>query len=150
MRTAAEIVDRIAEVESRDMFAAERTGLAHGLSYDDAKPFLAEGVTEEQWAESCVPPDVAIRGYLPFAIGKATDHRGLSASRSIDHMHGWVWLMGDKAYKSIDWENYANYGVPILKACADLVKFDWPDDVRLNRMARGLPCEDFCMEGCGA
>lgn len=151
MRTTEEILARIAEVEPTDLFGVERSGLLQGLTMDDAAQFLGTELTEERWAEIAQDPAKSIADYLPFAIGKALDHRGLSASRSVDHMRGWVWLMGDDKFDAVDWSNYQNYGVPVLKRCAELVGYDWPaDNERLQRMADGLACIPDCEEGCAS
>ena len=88
---------------------------------------------------------------MPFACEKASGHRGISASRSIEHFRNWLWLLGDDELLEFSGgdNNYINCGAPILKAIADKYRFDWPDDDGLNRMARGEPCVDGCVEGCG-
>lgn len=147
-RTVNEIRERIEEVAKRDLFGTERNRLIYALPFDDARDYLVQGASQERFEEGAQSPEDGIRGYLPFAIGKAEDHRGLSAGRSVSHMQGMVWLMGDEAYSKIDWDQYPQYGVPILKQCAELVGFPWPEKASLKRMAAGRPCEEGCQEGC--
>lgn len=147
-RTVQEIRERIEKIAKRDLFGTEQSRLIYALPWDDARDYLVKDASRERFEEGAQTPEDGIRGYLPFAIGKAEDHRGLSAGRSVSHMQGFVWLMGDEAYGKVDWENYPNYGVPILKQCAELVGFPWPSRDGLNRMAVGQPCEEGCQEGC--
>lgn len=157
MRTDEEIVARIEEVEGGDWMGTQRMDLIHALSWEAAQPYLSdEGKArgEKEWEdERTVAPDVVkarMEEYLPFAIGKAEDHRGLSAGRSIDHFRSWAWLLGDEAYNRIDWNDHQNYGAPVLKAVAEhLTDFDWKVSEAVERMARGDSCRPGCDEGCG-
>ena len=156
-RTDDDIIARITEIQSsgQDFFGAQHTDLLIALSFEQAVPFLSDDAVARgpaDWQEKySKTPEEDIRDYLPFAIGKAQNHRGLSAGRSVDHMHAMVWLMGDEAYNSVDWDDYTQYGLPILKKCAELVGYEWPDDPMLARMAEGLECDpEGCDSGCGS
>lgn len=142
MRTQEEIVAKIEA--SQSLFGFEKSVWVGGLDFAHAKPYLKEEVTEAEW-EVENPLD-AMRVYMVFAIEKATDHRGLSAGRSVENLNAWTWLLGCEPIT----EPYPQYGVPILKALAQRHGLDWPDDTALERMAQGLPCHDDCMDGCGA
>jgi len=155
MRTASEIVARIEEIKNRDMFGFSISGLIEQLPYANAKPYLKDGVTESEWnsdREGVKSPIAQIAEYMPFAISKAEDHRGLSAGRSVDRMSSWVWLMGDEKYNEIDWDNYQNYGAPILRQICEMVGIDWRAIAHgkdFENMSLGKPCIPSCDEGCG-
>lgn len=153
-RTIEEIKARIAEVEAGDFFGAEIQELICSLPFADAQAWLKSDATPADWTPALTAQKVHARAvaYLPFAMGKATDHRGLSASRSIDHYRGWMWLLGKDS--EIDWEDYAQYGAPILRQVAELLGAAtvWQEGTStgLDRMADGLECRpDGCNEGCG-
>ena len=150
-RTPEEIVAHIREIEVQpfeDFLGVRRSRLIEALPYEHAVKFADVKYPKEEWVTSTDHKAQAIE-YMPFAIGKALGHRGLSAERSIDHFKGLVWLMGDEEYGSIDWDNYAQYGVPILRQVADLIGFDWPsDNEELNNMAQGHLCTPDCEAGC--
>lgn len=152
-RSQDEIVARIEQVLAGggDLFGAEQSELMDPLDFEHAKRFLKDGVTAEEWAAAQAETGGtahSARTYVPFAVGKIRDHRGLSAGRSVDHFRGWAWLMG----WDLPDEPYAQYGAPLVYAFLehfgwlDLWPADAPD---LERMRRGQPCELGCIEGCG-
>ncbi len=62
-----------------------------------------------------------MREYLPFAFDKASNERGISASRSVTKFTTWLWLLEDDylyQYACND-ENYPMYGRPILEKIRD-------------------------------
>lgn len=71
--------------------------------------------------------------YLKFAFGKAENHRGLSASRSVDRIGEYLWLLGldTDAFEAAE---YAQYGVPKLKVAADRLGVPFPESPRLVNM----------------
>ena len=153
MKTKAEIVDDIKKNGKDDVFGFRLEVFLPFLDFstlreagvlkpdatseglEDRKPLTREAVLEE------------MRDYMEFAWDKAANHRGLSASRSIDKMEAWLWLLDDadlcKPY------GYASYGAPKLKVICNKYGFPIPDDPGVQRMMRGLPCRDDCEEGCG-
>jgi len=150
LRSIEEIKARIEKPQSILGFDAEV--LVDFLSYKDAKKHLKPGVTAAKWNKIKIALTREgiinqIKEYMTFAIGKAEDHRGLSAGRSIEKMQAWCWLL--KEEDKIDWDNYENYGAPILKQICDTyeLKFDFSESF-LN-MAEGKPCEPGCDMGCG-
>lgn len=157
MKTVDEILERINYLGAetyRDLFGAARGDLVVFLPYEHAKPFLLDGTTPAQWQPKELTEEAvhqAVREYLDFAFHKAEDHRGLSASRSIDHMRAWFWLLGDEeflVYADSD-NNFQNYGVPILMKAAEKVGFPTVNlSEALQRMGRGEPCRGGCEEGC--
>lgn len=149
-RTDEEIVARIKEVEEKgdDIFGFIRMDLISYLPFNIAKPFLEEDTKEEDLKLHEPTREHLLdemRKYMDFAVKKAINHRGLSASRSINHYEAWAWLMGDE----FDWENYTNYGCPILKAICEKYGFPVPTDEGFLRMAEGKKCGADYQCGCG-
>jgi len=87
--------------------------------------------------------------YLDFAFGKAIDHRGISAGRSVQKMREYAWLLGydDVVKFAEDDTNYQNYGVPILKKMAEV--FGVPLPAEIQQWPDGEPCHPGCESGCG-
>lgn len=154
MRTQEEITARIRAIESKDLFGFAREVLLSALEFEHVKPFLKEGTTAEQWG---VPPHAddssvteAARQYLAFAWGKAEDHRGLSADRSVVKLTEYFWLLGkEDALQRMDAAGYAQYGAPILKICAEALGTPIPTSPALVRMMAGEACVPGCEQGCG-
>ena len=147
MRTQEEIVARIES--SNSFFGFDKEVYIYALDYEHAKPYLKAEVTEDEWESSLEeegPIEKRFASYMEFAIGKALDHRGISANRSVEKLNAYSWLLGED-----DWieEPYAMYGVPILKALAERHSLPWPEDDRLKNMAEGRNCVPDCREGCG-
>lgn len=157
-------IERVAQTVD-DFFGSQRQELTHALTFESAKPFLVEGATSAMWdaAKPYLTDEdvrVAAADYLDFAIGKALNHRGLSASRSISHFLGWAFLLGgEEARQQIEDAEYTNYGAPQLEKAAEVlgireawVKHADPNTeggAQLLNMAKGLPCEEDCDAGCG-
>jgi len=153
-RTQDEIVARIRDHEQNggDFFGFACELLIDALDFEHAKPWLKEETTAEQWDESrTVDTETAARGYLEFALGKIDGHRGISASRSVDKLREFAWLLGrDEVLAAMDAAGYQQYGAPKVKAFAVGMGWPWPsDDAEMERMAQGLPCVDDCSGGCG-
>lgn len=128
-RSIEEILVRIKAVEADDWMGTQRSDLLGYLPFEAAKPFLKPEATAEDWTVTTIDPISKIVDYLPFAWGKASDCRGLSAGRSLDHMKAWLWLAGlDVLLPHLD--HYTHYGKAQLVMCSALVGFDWrPHDV---------------------
>lgn len=130
MRTQQDILNRIKEIEDDDFFGAIRSDLIQFLIYENAKTFLKEGVTKEEWSHS--RKDLTREGviaeiskYMPFAWDKANNCRGLSAGRSIDHMKAYLWLLEDTELLQYAEDNYTLYGKPILKKICEKYGIEW-------------------------
>jgi hypothetical protein len=157
MRTPQEIVDRIKKVQPDDMFGFQLGDLLPYLPWEQAKEFLNEEGKKEfeggKWKyEEPTKENITkvVREYMEFALGKAENHRGLSAGRSIEHFKAWIWLLGDEDYGAINWDEYENYGAPILRQVCERYGIPFPmDNKGLERMSRGLSCREGCDEGCG-
>jgi len=130
-RTQEEILARIEERRKEDFFGFERSDLLEHLEYKHAKPFLKEGVTEDQWADrgEVQDPIEELKDYMSFAWEKANNQRGLSANRSIHHCVAWLWLAGeDEILAKVENEyahNYQYYGKDILSMICDHFGLDW-------------------------
>lgn len=154
-RTDEQILAHIEQVQQADFFGAQQNGLLLALSYPAAKPLINDAIDEFEWASQYhtdaerVEDDA--RQYLSFAIGKADDHRGLSAVRSFDHYRAWMWLLGKD--ELIDWNRPTNYGAGVLRQISQVMgweaEWDKLASPELNRMADGLPCVEGCQDGCG-
>ncbi len=154
MKTETEIVERIRAAESDDWLGTQRTDLLSALPFVVARPFLIPDATDADWEQR---DEATIRAvavdYLTFAFGKAIDHRGISAGRSVDHYAAWLWLLGlDDGFADV---GYAQYGVPKLLEAARRLEVDpyalpvvAADREMVERMGRGEPCEPGCDEGC--
>lgn len=166
MRTQDEIVSRITESQAKaSLFNFESDVLIDALDFEHAKPYLKEGTTAEQWNVEREADGygrklrfpllreedlkAAASDYLKFAWSKAQDHKGLSASRSVDKMTAFCWLLGHDVQK-IEEAEYAQYGCPQLKVVAELLGEPLPTDSDLLRMMDGQPCYDGCESGCGS
>ena len=140
LKTEDEILQRIEDVEDDDPFGVMRGDLIEFLSYEKARPFLKEGVTAKEWEEVRRPLTRAavieeIKNYMPFAWEKANDCRGLSASRSIDHMKAYLWLLNDGSYEEMEKIEYEHYGKEKLIFVCEHCGLDWEqwdDGVRTN------------------
>lgn len=154
MKTQSEIIEYYDNHREEDMFGFVAEVLFPYLTFDQAKKYLKPEATAEGWGdvEPLTEEHVVgeMRDYMVFAWEKAADHRGLSASRSIEKMRAWLWLLGDEELRDFadDNSNYAQYGAPTLKAISEKYGFDIPDEPRIKRMVKGLPCRDGCGEGC--
>jgi hypothetical protein len=130
VKTEAEILARIEAVKKDDWLGTMLSDLVHYLPYNAAKPFLKEGITEEQWAKSIsdvLPPIEAIKDYLPFAWDKANNQRGISAGRSIDHIRTWLWLAGYGTLVDTEFKEYEYYGKRLLVIASIISGFDWKE-----------------------
>lgn len=153
MRTDQEIIARIKEVEKLDIFGTEVGDLMNYLPFDSVRSWLKPEVSLDQWEKTRQPHThenilKEMKDYMPFAVDKATNHRGLSASRSIFHYKAWVWLLGDADYETVDWDAFQNYGCPILALIGETYGITTERSEAFRNMASGRPCYPDCNEGC--
>lgn len=137
MREQDEIVARIEKVKESDIFGFESIEYIDYLDFEHAKPYLKEGVTQEEWD---VKSQDAIRermgDYMDFAWNKAINCRGISAGRSIAHYQAWLWIEGawaDEDIKAL--EDYEHYGKDELTKICKHLGLDasqWDDNYRVN------------------
>lgn len=166
MRTIDEIRDRAADIADDDFFGFRVSTLAEVVPFDQMASIgvtLKEEATAEQWeTQRLATVDAVLESavdYLKFAFGKAENHRGLSASRSVDRMGEYLWLLGLDT-DEFEAAEYAQYGMPKLKVAADLLGVRFPESPRLVNMAEGRQClhgtdpklapwaDGVCDEGC--
>lgn len=153
MRTQAEIVTKIEG--SSDFLGFDRDVYIGFLDYEHVRKFLKEGVTREEWDDARTELNresilASMREYMDFAWGKVRDHRCISASRSVDKMRAWAWLLGDEQLLAeIEAAEYTNYGAPKLAAICYYMGWPVPGDSAITNMVAGRPCVPGCCEGCG-
>jgi hypothetical protein len=152
VRSFEEIVAKVQETRG-EIFSFHAEVLVPFLPFDIAKQFLVADAKAENWKPTPFDRETVLgemRTYMAeYGWPKATEHRGLSASRTVDKMRAWSWLLGDdKAVELCDGD-YAPYGAPILKALSDYFGFPVPDSDGAKRMAAGEACDPEC-ESCMA
>ena len=145
-RTQKDLSDRLAAIRDDDMLGF-RTGVL--LEFADGptlRPFLKEEYQTDEYISAHVIEtdnleDAAqdFLDYMVFAWMKATDERGISASRSIDKLGEWLWILGrEDLYEVIHDDGlYSPYGAPALIKVCESLGIEVPDDVR--SFAR-VPC----------
>jgi hypothetical protein len=151
-RSQDEIAERFRRSRDDDTLGFRAEVLIGSLDYEHAKPFLKSDVGPQDWTDTALTVEVVseeANKYLGFAFGKALDHRGLSAGRSVQKLTEWAWLLGrDDVVEAMDSADYAQYGVPKLVAFARGFDLPVPEDEELERMARGERCRPDCEDGC--
>ena len=158
MRTTDEIAAWYAAKSEDDLLGFTAEAVMEYLSFEQLKPFLKKDSSLEEWEPTPLTEESLLermREYMGIAWEKALGHRGISAGRSVEKMRAWLWILGDDELVAFadDDENYAQYGVPILKRICERYGFSVPAgewSVQCTeRMAQGLPCTPACDEGCG-
>ena len=156
MRTQDEILERILDRKGSDFLGFECEVLYTYLTYDNVLQFLKEDhvLERDDWTDGLGDSAVfkELKGYMEFALGKAYNHRGISAGRSISKMTSYLWLLGnDDLFDKFLNAGYAQYGVPQLMVVCEAFDMDVPDYMQdeIANMAQGDPCEPGCDEGCG-
>lgn len=153
MKTVEEIVKRCHASNPDDPFGFGFEVLSGFLTFEEARPLLKVGATGEGWESCPLTSDsvkAAMRTYMEFAWGKARDHRGLSASRSIVKMKSFIWLLGDEnTLCKVNVAGYARYGAPKLAVICETYGFPIPSGDDVANMIAGKACCPYCEEGCG-
>lgn len=134
-RPQEDILKRIELRKQEDMFGFEVPYYVSALTYENAKPFLNDGVTEAEWSQQSLD-DIKLQAveYMAFAWEKANDCRGISANRSIMHYQAWLWLLGQEWGDSL-MDDYEFYGKPQLIKICEFLGLDpakWDDGERVN------------------
>lgn len=153
-RTQDEIAARLKTLSiGEDVLGFRSEVLISVLDFEHAAPFLAPDTTGGEWDKIRVRPDAVedrARDYYAFALTKIEGHRGISASRSVDKLTEYAWLLSrDDVVDAMAAADFPQYGAPKVKAFADGFGEDWPTERWAVRMAEGLPCESGCEMGCG-
>jgi len=121
------------------MLRFERGVLFDFMELATMKPFLKpEFQTDDELAKLTTDTDNiedAVQDfldYMVFAWMKATDERGISASRSVCKLGEWLWILGrEDLYDVIhDDSLYNPYGAPALIAVCEDLGIEVPEDVR--------------------
>ncbi|WFE41918.1 hypothetical protein [Micromonospora sp. WMMD998] len=156
-RTQEQILARFKAITDggTDWMGFRRDVLLSAMDVETLCKAVPDGnIDVDRWVP--IDPEHEAREYLTFAIGKAVDHRGISASRSVDKLREYAWLLGrDDIVQAMEDAEYEQYGVPKLKAFAVGLGWPWPADgdgwqeKALARMAEGMPCSEDCYDGCG-
>jgi len=153
VRTDAEILARIRELETSDIFKWESNLLITFLPFALARPLLAERNVHhtDAWIDQDRSVGALIekmRLFMDVALEMVINHRGTRTQRSVDYLHAWIWLMGDEAMLAFmdDPDHFPQYGAPILKEICRRYDFHWVSDhPGLERMAQGKVCQ---AQGC--
>ena len=157
MKTQDEIAHRIKELDSnqQDMLGFQREVLINCLDFEHATRWLKSEApcSPEEWNKGLPRTRddvlVAMRDYMSFAWGKVEDHRGISATRSVEKMEAWIWVLGDdETLKKVQAASYAVYGAPQLKVVCDQYGFPVPTEESMQNMIAGMPCAPGCESGC--
>ncbi len=132
MRSFEEIVERCNQPGNffwGNQFA--RQILVPYLRFEHAQEFLTPDTTEEDWHGDDIPRPInrdyvigEMRDYMPFALMKADNERGLSAMRSLDKFRTWLWLLRDESPLIETANSGHNYGIDILEAICECYGFD--------------------------
>lgn len=155
MRTEQEIIERYEKVKADDFFGFTGEVLLPYLSADAVRPFCKPDADLSDWKQLPADHDAVMAetaDYMAFAWGKVQDHRGISASRSVDKITAFAWLLGrDDVVAAIEDAEYTNYGAPKLLVACKMLGLPWPESTDVQRMSEGLSCRpEGCNEGCGA
>lgn len=151
-RTQKEILARFREVheDPSDPFAWRLEVLTEAMTADTIRVAVPDVHDEDLADWTPVDTEPTARAYLTFAVVKIRGHRGISASRSVDKLREYAWLLGrDDVTAAMDAVDYPQYGAPKVKVFADGLGWEWPDEPQLARMAAGEPCTPDCERGCG-
>ena len=153
MRTTTEIADHYNKIKSDDFLGFQGEVLLPYLSVDEVRPFFKPDTDLSEWQQCPLTETVVLeqmREYMKFAWDKVENHRGISASRSVEKMEAWLWVLGrEELMGQVCDAPYENYGAPKLKVICEALGFSVPSSEEVSRMMRGLPCCEGCREGCG-
>lgn len=154
LKTQAEIVAKLSSSRGgSDLFGFRTEVLAAYLTADQVRPFCKLDADLSDWTADPLDRDAVVAtmaDYMEFAWGKTEHHRDLGASRSVEKMAAWLWLLGDDeavAYVE-DGRHYKQYGAPVLLYICERYGLPIPESEELANMARGLPCRPGCDDGC--
>ena len=153
MRTQDEIATYYGTKRADDILGFIAEVLLPYLDFAHAKPYLKATASAEAWTADPIDEAKilgAARDYADFAWEKVEDHRGISASRSVQKLASMAWLLGreDVVKFMEDSANYPQYGAPAVAHFCEAFGFPIPDGEMVARMRRGEPCSEDCDEGC--
>lgn len=126
MKTQKEIIDKIKKEKNNDLFGTIKNDLMIFLDLENIKPFL-DDENKLKIYKKCKMENTVIniikkmKDYLDFAFDKAETQRGLSANRSMDHYHTWIWLLNEEK-RFGDIRKYEDYGISHLNKIKDFLE----------------------------
>ncbi len=131
MRTERDIINRVKDIAEDDFFKWQSNDLLYYVSWDcllEVRDEKEAKATQAEWAERPAQnlKDEIIE-YLPFAWDKANNCRGISSSRSIEHLLAWAWLHSDALYEGLTNVEYEFYGKPQLVFISEAFNVDWKE-----------------------
>lgn len=153
LRTQDEIVARFKRKREIPLSFEPEVLVAY-LDFEHVKPFLKlDTANEKDWPTPLYTRSAVLKQaktYMRhYGWPKVLDHRGLSASRTVEKMTAWAWLLGEEdLLKKMKKTPYPNYGAPILKVVCEHFGWPIPKDESAKRMMQGLTCSNDCSE-CG-
>lgn len=153
LKTQQEIIERYKQQSKQFMWIGGANFLLQTLTAQNAKQFLKDNADLSKWEQIIPTKDYIIEqiaNYVPFAIDKIDNHRGLSTNRSIQHMAEWLWFLGDSETLTFaeDEGNYQNYGAPVLAEICKKYNIEAPTEEWFLNMASGQPCGRKWCDGC--
>lgn len=168
LRPQAEIVERMRRFSNPasfdDFMGFRREVLITAITRDSFRLFAgndADPATLDAFAVTPPDPQQLLTDaveYYHFALDKISDHRGISAGRSVEKLTEYAWLLRrDDVVEKMDNAPYPQYGAPKIREFAIGFGLVWPGDDgnsedttnMFRRMAEELPCEPNCRRGCG-
>ena len=116
-------------VRSQDEITEKIKGSSKYL-FDFSSEFIVDYLSDETPTIEETAQDFL--DYLNFGWTKALDQRGLSASRTVNKLGAWLWLMGrdDLAALINDDRFYCPYGMPALIMVAEKMGLTVPEECR--------------------
>lgn len=141
LRGYDEIVERFKAISGADddFFGFKTALMAHYLRFEDAKSILKDEYVREvesgdkKWVTITDTSECAqdFLDYMSFAWGKAEGERGISASRSIEKLGTWLWLMGRGDLEELISQDdlYNPYGAPALIEVCERMGIVVPDSL---------------------
>jgi hypothetical protein len=137
LKSAAQIEDRIRN--SKSFFGFDKEVLVSYAEFATIKDLFKDEFIqkvesgEEKWGIKSIAQAVKdFADYMKFAWGKALDERGISASRSIEKLSAWMWLLSrdDLDNTLNDDDLYNPYGAPALIKCCEILGIEVSDNLR--------------------
>ena len=132
MKTREDILAAVrAGKKSQSLDGRDFSRLANFFPISDWEVFgftLAEGKTEKDVSIKDLTKENVLEQLkrdVDFGFEKALDQRGLSAGMMFEVVRMWMWVLDDELQHFNDNE-YAQYGLPLLKAVAVKYGFDNP------------------------
>lgn len=141
LRTQAEVVERYKATRENDILGFQADVLLDYMTLDSAEPFIKpEAVAafrsgEKKWGMVTDIKECAqdFLDYMNFAWTKALDERGISASRSVEKLGEWLWLMNREDLSQLIHQDdlYNPYGAPALIEVCKKLNIGYPNELEI-------------------